>query len=164
VFLPLTIASTWCQSTISGPPTPSCPGTPDLNYEVIGPQVFRFEYYYLGTNGNLSDRPCNGINCTFNGWQGVAAIVVSIAVIDPRSKVLLTDQNIATLNVNSSPGNCDPSSSNFLCDFRPDDHFPGHLINKWQTTINNLYGLNPSWPHPAISGLRVYERYFYLTH
>src|SRR5882757_2994009 len=31
--------------------------TADSDYEVIGPQVFRFEYYYLLRNGSLSSSP-----------------------------------------------------------------------------------------------------------
>jgi hypothetical protein len=96
--------------------------------------------------------------------------VVDIAVIDPRSKVLLTDPNIiANLNTNlSNPGNCDSLNYPFLCDYRSDDHFPGHLPNKWQNTINGIINgtilINGNTlPRPAIQGIRVYERYFYLT-
>ena len=42
VFLPLTIAATWPSATdLTASPTP------EPRAEVIGPQVFRFEYYYL---------------------------------------------------------------------------------------------------------------------
>src|SRR5215471_8355609 len=103
VFLPFTISNTWCQATISGTPSPTCTGTPDPSYEVIGPDVFRFEYYYLLTNGALSDGPClDANNCaTLNAWHDVSAIVVDIAVIDPRSKGLLTDQQIATFTTDT---------------------------------------------------------------
>ena len=70
-----TIKNTWCQATISGTPSATCLGTPDPDYEITGPQVFRFEYYYLLTNGNLSVTPASGI-------QDVAAVVVDIAMID----------------------------------------------------------------------------------
>ena len=31
--------------------------TTDAAYELVGPQVFRFEYYYLLKNGTFSDIP-----------------------------------------------------------------------------------------------------------
>src|SRR5262249_54217725 len=53
VFLPFTISTTWPYATNQNP-DPSSPSA----YEVIGPDVLRFEYYYLLTNGALSDAPC----------------------------------------------------------------------------------------------------------
>ena len=81
VFTPLTIAATWPAATNA---------TMDADYEEIGPQVFRFEYYYMLTNGNLSVTSASGM-------RDVAAIVVDIAVIDPKSKVLLIDPQITTV-------------------------------------------------------------------
>jgi type II secretory pathway pseudopilin PulG len=156
VFMPLTISNTWCQATISGTPSATCTGTPDPNYEVIGPDVFRFEYYYLVTTPTspyLAYYPCSAVGCTVNGWGQVAAIVVDIALIDPRSKVLLTNSQIATFNGNVS-------STNLLVDFTPDQSQPGQLLTKWQSKLNGITTL----PKQAVSGIRVYERYFYLTH
>jgi hypothetical protein len=155
VFLPFTISSTWCQATISGTPSATCTGTPDPNYEVIGPDVFRFEYYYLLTNGALLDAPCLGSNCTVNAWQDVAAIVVDIAVIDPRSKGLLRDDQIATFNGNSG-------LTNFLVDFSQDKNRPGELVNAWQSKLNSVIR-GTSVPRQAASAIRFYERYFYLN-
>jgi hypothetical protein len=157
VFLPLTISNTWCQATISGTPSANCTGTPDPNYEVIGPDVFRFEYYYLLTNGALSDAPClDANNCsTLNGWRDVAAIAVNLAVIDPRSKVLLTDQQIASLNGNSG-------LTNFLTDWSSDMSRPGRLITSWQNKLNSIIR-TATGPRPASSAIRFYERYFYLN-
>ncbi len=159
VFLPLTISNTWCQATISGTPSATCTGTPDPNYEVIGPDVFRFEYYYLQTNGALSDSPClSANNCTtLNAWHDVTAIVVDLAVIDPRSKALLTDQQIATLNVNLTGTN-----TSFLTDWSQDKNRPGQLINAWQNNLNSITRTQ-RLPRPAIAGIRLYERYFYLN-
>ena len=59
--------------------------------------MFRFEYYYLLKNGNFSDIPwINSTHSSVSGMQDVAAIVVDIAVIDPKSKVLLTNAPVAT--------------------------------------------------------------------
>jgi type II secretory pathway pseudopilin PulG len=156
VFMPLRISDTWPAATSSS--------APDTAYEVIGPDVFRFEYYYLITTSGapfLAYSPCSGGGCTVNGWAQVAAIVVDIALIDPKSKVLLSDQQIATIIGNTS-------TSNSLTDFTADQNQPG-FINKWQTYLNNLINpssqfFNATLPKQAVSGIRVYERYFYITH
>jgi type II secretory pathway component PulJ len=144
VFVPMTISSSW--------PSAVSTTTGDSSYEVIGPDVFRFEYYYLLTNGALLESPCFGDNCTLNGWRDVAAIVVDIAVIDPRSKVLLTNQQIGSLNGNAS-------LTNFLSDFHSDLNRPGQLLNQWQARLNRITTLPRG---KAIAGIRLYERYFYL--
>jgi hypothetical protein len=80
--------------------------------------------------------------------QDVAAIVVAIAVIDSKSKVLFTDpdSDIAAL-----AGQLADYNSVFFPG-------PGQLLTNWRSTID----ANPSLPRPAISGIRLYERYFYL--
>ena len=74
-------------------------------YEVIGPQVFRFEYCYLLTDGTLSITPPTNVS-------GIAAIIADIAVIDSKSKVLLNDAQIAKF-------------SRAMIDYR--QHVPGEL-------------------------------------
>jgi len=125
--------------------------TADSDYETAGPQVFRFEYYYLlssspsiGTANQLSAGPWSSTN-TFS-VKDVAAIVVAIAVIEPKSKVLLSNDQIAAL-------------AGTLPDFTT-DWVPGQLLTQWQNALNaNTLGL----PRAAISGIRLYERYFYLS-
>jgi hypothetical protein len=161
VFLPLTIANTWCQATISGTPSATCTGTPpDRNYELFGPDVFRFEYYYLlnsspsvGTANQLSAGPWSSTD-TFV-VKDVAAIVVAVAVIEPKSKVLLPG------------GNADLSTlAGTLIDFGGSNtcatvnwQNPGELLRQWQCTLDSTTG----FPRPAISGIRLYERYYYLN-
>ena len=77
--------------------------------------------------------------------QDVAAIVVDIAVIDPKSKVLITDAQITSL-----AGQLSDYSANMV---------PGQLRNNWQNTLNT----NTTLPRPAVSGIRLYERFFYLS-
>jgi hypothetical protein len=123
----------------------------DPDYETAGPQVFRFEYYYLlssspsvGTANQLSAGPWSSTN-TFS-VKDVAAIVIAIAVIEPKSKVLLSNDQIAAL-------------AGTLPDFTTGSA-PGDLLTQWQNALNaNTLGL----PRPAISGIRLYERYFYLS-
>jgi type II secretory pathway component PulJ len=138
VFMPIKIENTWSAATSSS--------TADPAYEVIGPQVFRFEYYYLLKNGNFSDTPwITPTHDSVSGMQDVSAIVVDIAVIDAKSKVLLTDAQIATLGAS-------------LSDYTR-GMVPGQLRTSWQNTLN----ANTSLPRPALSGIRLYERFVYLS-
>jgi type II secretory pathway pseudopilin PulG len=148
VFLPQTIggpqpAGGYWPSAVSSSAT-------DSSYEVIGPQVFRFEYYYLLKNGNASATPWYTTS-TVNGMRDVAAVIADIAVIDSKSKVLLTDAQIATFNT--------PGGAGFLSDYNS-GMVPGQLLANWRSSIDaNTYGL----PRPVISGIRLYERYLYLS-
>jgi hypothetical protein len=133
VFMPLTIAGTWSAATSSSL------ADPDGNYEIIGPQVFRLEYcYLLRATGSLSITPPSDIS-------GIAAIVADIAVIDDKSKVLLTNTLITSL-----AGQLSDYAANMA---------PGQLRNNWQNTLNT----NTTLPRSALSGVRVYERFFYLS-
>jgi len=82
--------------------------------------------------------------------QDVSAIVVDIAVIDPKSKVLLTNAQLATF---STSGN-----ANFLANYTS-GLTPGQLRTQWQNTVNGITTL----PLPALSGIRLYERFIYLS-
>lgn len=131
--------------------------TNDVRYELTGPQVFRFEYYYLLTNGSLSVEPwipANGYTTTsvpacsappFGGLRDVAAIVVAVATIDPKSRVLLTNTQIGALAAS-------------LADYTAGTA-PGQLLATWQTALNNNAA---NLPRPTVSAIRLYERYFYL--
>ena len=179
VFLPLTISAMWPYATNQDL---------DAAYEVIGPDVFRFEYYYLlkwQPNPGATPYPAiftdtpwdtrSGVAHTnVSGMQDVAAIVVAIAVIDPKSKVLLDnsaqvpppDDNITRLGAqlidcgNTTCPGC-PSQTDWQTK-------PGQLLTQWQNKLNGIIDPNspdydPTLPRPAISGIRLYERYFYLS-
>jgi prepilin-type N-terminal cleavage/methylation domain-containing protein len=138
VFLPLTIGPSVTSVVGTWPAAVSSTlADPDGNYEIIGPQVFRFEYCYLLTDGSRSILPGN--------ISGMAAIVADIAVIDPKSKALLTDAQVTTLGAG-------------LSDYTA-GMVPGQLRANWQTYLDGITSL----PRPAISGIRLYERYFYLS-
>jgi len=149
VFLPFTIPNIWPYATDQSSPDP------DGQYEVIGPDVFRFEYYYqlAPPIQALWDSPCRPTPCNVNAWRQVTAIVVDIAVIDPRSRLLLTEAQIATFNGNSG-------TSPLLVDFRTDRVPTGILIGRfWQPKLDGILTM----PRQAVAGIRLYERYFYLN-
>jgi type II secretory pathway component PulJ len=138
MFLPQTISSNW--------PSAVSTSAADGDYEIIGAQAFRFEYYYLLKNGNLSTTPWDTTSghTSVSGMQDVAAIIVDIAAIDSKSKALLSNSNITTL-------------IQTLADYNGQVH--GGLIANWQSTLDG----NTSLPRLALSGIRLYERYFYLS-
>lgn len=199
VFMPIPLVSPLPIAELSAPaptplPTPAWQGTIGAtdwtDSEVIGPQVFRFEYYYLvqgqvpagvmpspapsPSPSILSDIPwdtricsCPPANATPTptptppslcchtapeGMQDVAAVVVDIAVVDPKSRVLVTDAQLARLNgADGQP----PVLADFALGMTP-----GQLVAQWRASLDaNAIGL----PRPAISGIRVYERYLYLS-
>jgi type II secretory pathway pseudopilin PulG len=133
--------------------------TADSDYEVIGPEIFRFEYYYLLKNGSLSVTPWY-TNSKVSGMQGVAAIVADIAVIDPKSRALLNNS-----------AQIPPPNDNItllvaaLADYN--GQAPGGLLARWRTTLDNIIAIgrigNTNVPRPAIQGIRLYERFFYLS-
>jgi prepilin-type N-terminal cleavage/methylation domain-containing protein len=110
----------------------------DPDYETIGPQVFRFEYFYFlkdGTVGGIPGAP---------GMQDVAAISVCIAVIDPKSKVLLSNSQLSTL-----AGRMDDFSISMR---------PGDLLVQWQTALDNTNDM----PRAAISAIHLHHHSFHL--
>jgi type II secretory pathway component PulJ len=167
VFMPIPIASPLPNAELPVPtpnplPTPAWPQaadmTPDTAYELIGPHVFRFEYYYLLKDGTFSDNPMLSPHTSISGMQDVSAIVVDIAVIDPRSRTLVSDCLLSKFNGAPPPAGCSHGAP-LLVDYSV-GMAPGQLLASWRSAIDaNAGGL----PRPAISGIRLYERFFYLS-
>lgn len=140
--------------------------TDDGRYELAGAQVFRMEYFYVLKGQTLadgtllppllSDIPWDtrnpGPNHTaVNGLSDVAAIAVVIAVIDPRSRVLVTDAQLTALAKelpDFSTTGSDGSAAK-----------PGDLEAQWKQAIEkSASGISRT----AASTIRVYQRRFYL--
>src|SRR5581483_102411 len=167
LFLPVPLASPLPVGELPSPtpnplPTPAWPSaisaTDWADSEVIGPQVFRFEYYYLLRNGRLSDIPWDtATHNVVNGMQDVSAIVVDIAAIDSKSKALLSDSTtppqiaqVASQLIDWGDTACPgcPTQTQWQTT-------SGLLRAQWQNTLNGITNL----PRPAISGVRLYERF-----
>jgi prepilin-type N-terminal cleavage/methylation domain-containing protein len=179
----------WPAATKASPDPNYYPSDPYQKYELVGPQVFRLEYYYLtkdlsayaggvapslvaypSGSGCANGQPCGQLSqpTTSTGSQyldwtsanrvnikDVAAIVVAIAAIDPQSKKLLSDAQIATLVTKFT-------NYTFV------GTTPGWLLAQWQNKLKGITDPNSpdfdgSMPPPAIQGIRFYERYFYLN-
>ena len=137
-FLPVTIATLWPAATNS---------SADTDYELVGPQAFRFEYSYLLRNGQMSNTPWDVTagRSTISGLQDVAAIVATVATIDPRSRVLLSSNQISALI-----GQLQDSS---------DGAAPGELAARWRNSLDGTTNM----PRPALASVRIYERHFYVA-
>ena len=150
----------------------------DQDYEVIGPGVFRFEYFYLLKNGRVTDWPWDRWLDTINrqkisdppsiGLSQVEAIGVAIAVINPEARALI--QQTAA----GGAGNGDVLDiAADLADFKNANGVGnagkkiGDMENKWKGVVESIAqtGQTPSnklIPREAAKGIRIYSRYFDL--
>jgi hypothetical protein len=179
VFIPIPVAaplSIGDVETQTPTPTPTPAANPawpeagnmaaDPSYELVGSQVFRFEYYYLLKNGSLADVPWDTAagHYSVEGMQDVSTIIVDIAVADPKSKVLLTDAQLARLNGADRQPPALIDWGNTTCAGCPTQtqwqRTPGLLVAQWRAALDaNATGL----PLSTIAGIRLYERYLYLS-
>jgi type II secretory pathway component PulJ len=149
----------------------------DDNYEVIGPGVFRFEYYYILKNGRVTDWPwdrsdmpdqitiTNPVNI---GLSQVESIAVAIAVINREGRVLID----AAHSANVAYGDILDVAAD-LADFKNANgrgvggQKIGDLEDRWNTVVQSIAqtGQTPSGkliPPEAAKGIRIYNRYFDL--
>lgn len=127
------------QTIVTNWPAAADSSSTDSDYELIGPQVFRFEYFYLLKTGLISDLP------GAPAMQDVSAISVVIAAIDQKNRQLLSDSQLRTL-------------IGRLKDF--DSSKPASdLAASWQSTLNGTTDM----PRAAVAGVRIYQRYFNLS-
>src|SRR6266550_4634207 len=152
VFLPQTISGVgkpWAaainnSSSCGNNTNNSC----DSNYEIIGPGVFRMEYYYVLKNGQATDVPWDRVlrpsqtsltSPVQIGLTDVEATGVVIAVIDPEGRAIM-DANA------SNPANAsllDLASD--LADFATtpgrgvgnQTKYIGAVESSWETTIES---------------------------
>jgi len=136
VFGPMTGYTLWSQF-----PAATSSTSTDADYNVVGADVFRFEYYYLLKTGAVSTSPWTSM--TQVQMTDVAAIAVAIAVIDPRSRTLLSSGDITTL-AESMNDYATPMATN-------------GLLAQWQSVLDSS-----TLPRPALAGIRLYQRIFPL--
>jgi hypothetical protein len=149
-FLPVQIINIWPAATNN---------SADANgdYETIGPQVFRFEYYYLLKSGALTDTPWDTAagHTSINGLKDLEAIAVTIAEIDPQSRSLLTDQNLLDL---------EQAMNDFKTQKGNGPVKTGVIETQWNQVITDpvTYPVTATMPRAALSAIRIYNRYFDL--
>ena len=149
----------------------------DADYEVIGPGVFRFEYFYLLKNGRVTDWPWDRWEDTINrqkisdppsiGLSQLEAIGVAIAVINPEARAL-----IQAASSNVGYGDVTDIAAD-LADFKNANGIGnagkkiGDMENKWKTVVESIAQTgqtlsNRLIPREAAKGIRIYSRYFDL--
>ena len=161
-FLPILIQDVWsCTGNapcVTGNRTDQNKDRPYL--ETIGPNVFRFEYCYLLKTGRETETPWNTdsslgpVPGTFDGLADVEAIGVTIAVIDPQSRALLTENNILDLqedmkDFRTAPGRGIGNNKNVI-----------DLEAQWNDALTDPATAN--MPRAALSAIRIYSRSFDL--
>src|SRR6266513_2004983 len=148
----------------------------DADYEVIGPGVFRFEYFYLLKNGRVTDWPWDRWLDTINrqkisdppsiGLSQVEAIGVAIAVINPEARAL-----IQAASLNAGYGAITDVAA-ALADFKNANGIGnagkkiGDMENKWKAVVESIAQTGSQagklFPREAAKGIRIYSRYFDL--
>jgi prepilin-type N-terminal cleavage/methylation domain-containing protein len=129
---------------------PASSGT--SNYQIFADQVFRMEICYLikgdpslGTQPVLQTTPPAKLS-------SLSAIVVAIAVLDSKSRVIVTDYTklIAALD--------DPQDADLQAG--------KDILALWSATVNSANGVNfaqkAGIPVQAAQNVRIFQRYFYL--
>ena len=168
VFLPQTITAItqWSAAVNNGNSNSST----DSAYETIGAGVFRFEYYYLLKNGQLTDVPwdvtarptqtslTNPVNI---GLTDVQAIAVAIAVIDPAGRALIPPSSLFDLasdlaDFRTAPGRGNGGQKNL-----------GDLEYSWNTSLLTDISAGQAStgspvPPAASKAIRIYGRTFDL--
>ncbi|MBA2436261.1 MAG: hypothetical protein H0V54_14490 [Chthoniobacterales bacterium] len=141
-----TLDALWPSATRASPDPNYYSSDTYSQYEIIGSQAFRLEYYYLTSGGSptLTGFPTDWTSVDTIAIKDISAIVVAVAIIDPQSNRLLSSTQISTLAAS-------------LPDFNTGT--PGSLLASWQAILNNTANM----PRPGLSGIRLYERYFYLS-
>jgi prepilin-type N-terminal cleavage/methylation domain-containing protein len=141
----------------------------DSNYQVIGDQVFRLEYCFLvqsatntvvptATAPDFYDNPWSTHpDLTPTGLQNVTAIIVSIAVLDTKSRAIVTNSQLQT-----------------AASYLPDDGFTSLStttsnlpLPRWKAALTTALGSGGNslgLPTAAASQIRFYQRYCYLNH
>lgn len=182
VFLPQTISGVgkpWSaainnSSTCGNNTNNSC----DTSYEIIGPGVFRMEYYYILKNGQATDVPWDRLSRPNQtsltspvqiGLTDVESIAVVIAVMDPDARALMdaiaSNPNSASMldlasdlaDFKSSPGRGVGNQTQYI----------GQVESNWETTIESWVSTGQTSvpsnvPQAVASGVRVYSRSFDL--
>ncbi len=133
-FTPL-VSGNQTQSLV---PANSLPVIANADYEVLADQVFRLEFtYLLKATSTLAATPPAKIS-------DVAAVVVGVAVLDSRSRGILSAGQLAGL------------SAKF-----PDAVDGQDIASLWSPIASNTGNLGV--PPAVASVVRVYQRYFYLS-
>jgi hypothetical protein len=157
----------------------------DTNYQVIGDQVFRLEYTFLVqtlpsgasatgsgtpatyTSGGFYDYPWSPTgNSSVRGLQDVTAIVISIAVLDSKSRAMLGSNAAAASALNTAAGDLQKdlcTSGTTLTNYSSATAATGFLpLALWKTNL--MAAAHLGLPKDVWQQVRFYQRFCYLNH
>jgi competence protein ComGC len=169
VFLPGQIAagnSPWNQQWYAAVNNDNSAKSSDLDYQTIGPGVFRLEYYYLRKDGSIKDVPAltwdntQTVSANLNAFSDVESIVVAIAVIDPATRSMISPATL--VNMMSDMADFKDANGNGIGAQKI-----GDLENNWNLAVQNAASTGATsdgspFPPAAASAIRIYNRYFDL--
>ena len=121
----------------------------DIAYDILADGVFRIFYYFQKKDGSFSlSLDPNALQGRFND---VAAIVLTLAILDGDSRKIVTDLSKLA---SALP---DPTTANL-----PPTDTPARL---WQDKVNNVtqFAADALIPVQAASRVRIYQRSFLLN-
>jgi prepilin-type N-terminal cleavage/methylation domain-containing protein len=154
----------------------------DTNYQVIGDQVFRLEYTFLvqtspsgayatGTGtptpytlGGFYDYPWSPTgNNSVRGLQDVTAVVISIAILDSKSRAMLGTNTASYLNTAASDLVKDTCINGTTLTNYATGPAAGYLpLALWKTNLTAAAHLG--LPKEVWQQVRFYQRFCYLNH
>ncbi|HEY8995576.1 MAG TPA: prepilin-type N-terminal cleavage/methylation domain-containing protein [Lacunisphaera sp.] len=152
----------------------------DPDYQVIGDQIFRLEYTFLVqtsptgayatgtgtpltcTSGGFYDSPWSPTSTNANGLKDVTAIVVSIAVLDSKSQLMLGSRAPSLLTSAATALNDDKcNTANPLTYFGTSGMTNGYLpLSLWKA---NLAASQLGLPKEVWQQVRFYQRFCFLN-
>jgi prepilin-type N-terminal cleavage/methylation domain-containing protein len=154
-YLPVTISQQW--GNLFGTASAYA-----ASYETVGDQVFRMEYtYLLKPTASLParysitpwDTTANPAHTSINGFQDVAAIVLTLALLDARSRAIVHDYSRLI----------DNSIFTDAADGSSDTVYQGDVARAWNAAVNSsTFATASGVPPSAASAVRIYERSFPL--
>jgi prepilin-type N-terminal cleavage/methylation domain-containing protein len=149
--IPESLLETAWSSEVGG--APRYQNSTDTRYQILADGVIRLESAFLMEDGTLTQDPEGDGDGVTASLDGVAAIVVAIAVLDETSQKLTTPSQLAGIAGALS----DPSAASFSAD--P----PVLMAAQWQKEMNaSGFAAAAGVPQVVASQIRVYQRIYPL--
>lgn len=146
-FLPATLLATWPSIAVTGS---------DPDYQVLASGIFRFEYCFVLRDGTFSNVPYLSTNTTINGWQDVVALYVAIAVLDDKSRLLVSG---APNSPNLGPAAAALKDFNLKNPAQPDPSIAYPPVTQWEAVINQPnFAATANLPLKAVQAIRIFAR------
>jgi prepilin-type N-terminal cleavage/methylation domain-containing protein len=125
----------------------------DPNYDVLANGVFRLEFCFLLNTGYLSNSNGSKLSgsAASTDFSNVTAVVVALAVLDSKSRKIISTAQLQQLS-DALKDNADGASSDSSCQ---------DPLSTWQTNMAQT-SFAAGVPLQAVRGIRLYQRNFYV--